>query len=271
MANQRQFDTPSAMLRRLREGCGSGTGTDYKPYTEVRDFYSRGRRLRSRSAKFKRAIHSFSNLEAGGGYLAEYLKEVQDIMEQFPLLPLAETEAIAKTLGIKRHPTSPRTGFHVVMTTDQVWRLKSEDGTTHEVAINYKYIKDRARPRNQEKRMIEEVYHARRGRQLIDFDELSVPKVFVINWGFIRGFLDPVSPDAARDDLANHIDHEHGEWVRETVPLQRELIARVVGANGASPPDVISAFYSLLAHRVWDLDIFSARLGPNFPCKFVDK
>lgn len=269
MANQRQFDTPPAILRRLREGCGSGTGANYKPYIEVRDFYSHGRRLRSRSIKFKRPIHYFSNLETGGGHLAEYLKEVVDIMEQYPLFPLAETEAIAKKLGIKRHPTSPRTGFHVVMTTDQVWRLKFDDGTTREVAINYKYAKDRVRPRNQEKRQIEEAYHARRGRQLIDFDEHTVPKAFVINWGFIRGFLDPITPDAARDDLAKKIDQDLREWVRETVPLQRELIARVVAATGATPPEAIAAFYSLLAHRVWDLDIFSACLGPNFICRFL--
>lgn len=269
MANQRQFDTPPAIRRRIKEWCRAGTAADYKPYVEVRDFYSLGRRLRSRSAKFKRTIHYFSNLETSGGYLAEYMKEVIGIGEQYPLLPLAETVAIAEELGISRHPTSPRTGFHVVMTTDQVWTLKLEDGTTREVAINFKYAKDRERPRNQEKRLIEEAYHARRGRPLVDVDEDSVPKAFVINWGFIRGFLDPVTTNSSRDKLARDIDQRFQTWVREAAPRQRELIARVVAATGTSQADAIAAFYSLLAHRVWDLDIFSARLGPNFLCRFV--
>lgn len=269
MANQRQFDTPSGMRRRRREGAGTGEGANYKPYMEVRDFYSTGRRLRCRSIKFNRTTHYFSNLEAGGGGLAEYLKQVVDMREQFPLFPLEETKAIAKQLGIKRHPTSPRTGCEVVMTTDQIWTLKSDEGKTHEVAINFKYAKDRARPRNQEKRLIEEAYHARRGRPLVDFDEHTVPKAFTINWSFIRVFLDPVTPDKARVKLAKVIDRRYQSWVRKAVPLQRDLISRIVADTGATQPDAIAAFYSLLAQRVWDLDIFSARLGPSFNCRFL--
>nr|WP_255193827.1 TnsA endonuclease N-terminal domain-containing protein [Brevibacillus laterosporus] len=37
--------------------------------------------------------------------------------EQFPLLPLEETIVIANELGIN-HPTDPKTGSPIVMTTD---------------------------------------------------------------------------------------------------------------------------------------------------------
>lgn len=267
MANQRKFDTPGAIFRRLLEGCGAGAGADYKPYQEVRDFFSLGRRLRCRSIKFNRTLHYFSNLETSGGYLAEWSREVVGLREQFPLFPLSETEEIAKTLGVK-HPTSPRTRCHVVMTTDQVWTLRLDDGTTREVAVTCKYAADRERPRNQEKRLIEEIYHARHGRALVDFDEGSVSKAFTINWGFIRVFLDPTNADEARDELAKRIDQDFRSWAQEASPRQRDLIARISATTGAPAPDAIAALYSLIAHRVWDLDIFAGRLGPNFICRF---
>lgn len=50
-------------------------------------------------------------------YLTEYSDVVIDFREQFPVLPLEETRLIADELGIK-HPTDPKTGEPILMTTD---------------------------------------------------------------------------------------------------------------------------------------------------------
>lgn len=50
-------------------------------------------------------------------YLTEYSDVVIDLREQFPVLPFEETRLIADELGIK-HPTDPKTGEPIVMTTD---------------------------------------------------------------------------------------------------------------------------------------------------------
>lgn len=50
-------------------------------------------------------------------YLTEYSDVVINLREQFPVLPFEETRLIADELGIK-HPTDPKTGEPIVMTTD---------------------------------------------------------------------------------------------------------------------------------------------------------
>lgn len=58
-----------------------------------------------------------SDLEPNYFCLTEYSDLVVDVREQFPLLPLEETIVIAEELGIK-HPTDPKIGEPIVMTTD---------------------------------------------------------------------------------------------------------------------------------------------------------
>lgn len=47
----------------------------------------------------------------------EYSDLLEYIQEQYPLLPIEETIIIANELGIK-HPTDPKSGEPIVMTTD---------------------------------------------------------------------------------------------------------------------------------------------------------
>lgn len=101
----------------LKEGRGQGIGKDYKPWLTIQDVPSLGRSTRLHGIKTDRQHEFLSDLERNYYYILEFSEDVTDIREQYPLLPLEQTIAIAEELGIK-HPTDPNTGENTVLTTD---------------------------------------------------------------------------------------------------------------------------------------------------------
>ncbi|NWQ39995.1 TnsA endonuclease N-terminal domain-containing protein [Bacillus sp. EB106-08-02-XG196] len=120
----------------IKEGRGSGSGSDYKPWLNIQDVSSLGRSTRLKGIKTGRQHEFLSDLERNYFYLTEYSDFVIDIREQFPLFPLEETIVIADELGIK-HPTDPKTNEPIVMTTDFLLTLDKGQGVS-EVARTIK-------------------------------------------------------------------------------------------------------------------------------------
>lgn len=89
--------------RRLEQGRGKGRGIRYVPWIWTNEFGSRGIATRVKGIKIPREHHLMSQLEMRWWLLGEWLGFVLDQNEQFPLLPVDETVAIARTLGV-RHP-----------------------------------------------------------------------------------------------------------------------------------------------------------------------
>jgi hypothetical protein len=112
---------------RIKNGYGQGTGANYKPFIQAHDnkVASEGWLTRHLGWKTKRRHHTLSNHERDFLYYLEWLDEVVDIREQFPLLPLSRTEEIAEQLGIKHAHVDD---VNVVMTTDFVVTLKTSSG-----------------------------------------------------------------------------------------------------------------------------------------------
>ncbi|MFB5089703.1 TnsA endonuclease N-terminal domain-containing protein [Psychrobacillus sp. PGGUH221] len=75
--------------------------------------------------KTKRIHHTLSNFERMYLYFLEWVDEVVDIREQFPLTPLESTQEISYQLGIKHANVD---GVPVVMTTDFVITVKTPKG-----------------------------------------------------------------------------------------------------------------------------------------------
>jgi hypothetical protein len=115
-----------------------------------------------------RVHHLLSDLEAKVFYTFDYSPSVCDIREQFPLLPLEETLAIAEECGVT-HPTDPVTKQPVVMTTDLLVTRRREEGSVYE-ARAIKYDSELKKPRVLEKLEIERRYWKQRN----------------IDWGIIR-------------------------------------------------------------------------------------
>lgn len=112
--------------KKIKEGYGSGSGIEYKPWILIQDVPSIGRSSRIKGIKTERQYDFLSDLEKNYFYLLEYSDNIIDIREQYPLLPLEKTLLIADELGIK-HPRNPETGEYIVMTTDFLITLN--DGT----------------------------------------------------------------------------------------------------------------------------------------------
>lgn len=112
---------------RIKSGRGQGVGKDYEPFIQAHDnkVASEGWLTRHLGWKTKRIHHTLSSYERKYLYYLEWVDEVIDIREQFPLLPLTRTVEIAQQLGIKHAHVE---GEPVVMTTDFVITLKTPNG-----------------------------------------------------------------------------------------------------------------------------------------------
>lgn len=111
----------SGLAQRLqREGRGQGEGPSYRPWIRGTDFPSTGVVTSVWSELVGRVVEVLSGNELSFFHILEASEGVVDINEQFPL-PLDETVAIAKQIGVK-HPTVA--GELWVLTTD--FRVKIE-------------------------------------------------------------------------------------------------------------------------------------------------
>lgn len=124
--------TRGMRLKKLQEnqinnGRGQGTGKDYKPFIQAHDnkVASNGWLTRHLGWKTNRVHHTLSNYERMYLFFLEWVDEVVDIREQFPLLPMERTQEISKQLGIKHANVD---GIPVVMTTDFVITVTTPKG-----------------------------------------------------------------------------------------------------------------------------------------------
>jgi len=124
VAKTRTRTTAASIERRIKEGRGAGHYSQYKPWLTIHDVPSTGVVTRILGWKSGRLHHYLSeHFELAHHYQMEWSREVKDIREQFPLLPLEKTLFIAHKLGI-RHPVDPKTKHPIVMTTDMLLTLK---------------------------------------------------------------------------------------------------------------------------------------------------
>ena len=115
--------------------------------------------------------------------------EVSDcIREQFPLLPIEETLAIADQCGIK-HPRVPGTNEPVVMTTDFLVDVGYK-GSTIERARTIEPAKELSSDRVLEKFEIERRYWLRRKVDWAIVTERDIPQVLVKNIGWAYHHVD---------------------------------------------------------------------------------
>jgi hypothetical protein len=132
MAKRKRTKTEAAIDRCIEEGRGQGRGYDYKPWLLVQDVASQGLASRIKGWKTKRVHHLHSNLELNYFYLLEWSSIVCDIREQYPLLPLEETLAIAEQCGIS-HPKDPKTQEPIVMVTDFCITVRQKIGVAEQI------------------------------------------------------------------------------------------------------------------------------------------
>lgn len=187
----------STVEKWIKEGRGTGTGTDYRPWLKIQDVSSLGRSTRLKGIKTSRQHEFLSDLERNYFYLTEFSDVITDIREQFPLLPQEETLLIADELGIK-HPRNPKNGEPIVMTTDFLLTI-NKGQEIHEVARTIK-VKDELLKENVlEKFEIEREYWKRKGIDWGIVTEEEINKIIARNISYIHDYYDICSYDVFQE------------------------------------------------------------------------
>lgn len=176
--------TQEKIEKRIAAGDGQGVREAYVPWIKIRAFPSRGTSHIVPGVKVHRAHHLLSNAEYHYLVILEHERSIIDIREQFPLLPAAETHAIASSLGI-RPPVYLGTKNPQVLTTDFLITQASDIGSEKLVARSMKYVKEiESASKDEQNRLlekleIERLYWERRGVEwkLVLYETLSQTKI----------------------------------------------------------------------------------------------
>lgn len=174
--------------KNLKDGRGMGIGMDYKPWLKIQDVSSSGRSTRLKGITIPRQYEFLSDLERNYFYLSEYSDCVEDIREQYPLLPLEETLLIAEELGIK-HPRNPKTNEPIVMTTDFVVTFQDK-GIRKDYARTVKSKNDLMDNRVLEKFEIERCFWERQNIDWGIVTEEEINPTMALNISYVRAYQD---------------------------------------------------------------------------------
>jgi TnsA-like endonuclease N terminal/TnsA endonuclease C terminal len=256
MPRRRALAKLSSIDSRSTTEYSQAEGAAYKPWLRVQDIPSLGRVHRIKGWKHGRVHHLLSDLEARVFFIYEWSLQISDIREQYPLLPLDETLAIAKECGVA-HPADIRSKQPMVMTTDFVLTIKKGLAATYH-ARTVKYAADLIKARTLEKLEIERRYwQARR-----------------VDWGI-------VTEQQASTALAQNVKWVH-PFLRQTdlYPLDLQTIRRIASdlSQRACHSDLplrdlardcdeklalargqgLKVVRHLLANRIWRVNVDSA-------------
>jgi hypothetical protein len=241
-------------------GRGKGTGGDYLPWIRVQDVPSKGLSTRQEGWKTKRIHHLLSELELSYYYTLEWSAMVMDIREQYPLLPLDETLAIAEKCGIS-HPVHPKSKKPVVFTTDFLLTV-SLDGASVTHARTLKYTADLASTRTLKKLEIERRYWEARHIDWGIVTEYDIPNALAQNVENLHEawYLATYTPPS---DLAQIVP-ALTQFVQQTCQPLRKVTAACDAQLGFPAGTSLKVAYYLIATRQWLIDMFLP-LDPSKP------
>lgn len=192
MANSKYVITEKQIIKRIKEGRGSGRVSNYKPWLYVNEVPSEGRSQRVYSHLTGRIHHVLSDLEFAVFLLLDFNTAVTDIREQFPL-NRDDTLRISKDAQLW-HPSQG--GTNLVMSSD--FLVNSTSKTQPKFAIQAKYSEALKDPRTVEKIEIERRYWQLKKIPFFLVTEKEIDKVVVSNieWLYgVKGYFDEIITD----------------------------------------------------------------------------
>lgn len=181
MAKRRYGIDEDKIARFIKKNRGQGSGAEYRPWLSVQDVSSLGRSSRIHSRKTRREHHLLSDMETAVFLLLDWSNTVTDIREQFPL-ERDVTRRIATEMGV-RHPIDAQSRTDIVMTTDFLVDVQTENGTRL-VARSVKPSSELDHDRTLEKQEIERRYWEGKGVGwgLITEQDLPPQRVKNLRW-----------------------------------------------------------------------------------------
>lgn len=240
----------------IKDGRGTGIGSEYIPWLKIQDVASLGRVTRLKGIKTGRQQDFLSDMERNYFYILEYSDDIVDIREQFPLLPLEETILIANELGIN-HPKHPETGEFIVMTTDFLLTIAGKDKML-ERARTIKAKDDLLDKRIIEKFEIERVYWSKKGIDWGIVTEEEIDKAIAHNISYVHGYKDISNLDCFINIETNEIKDLVYEFLKRIVDDERSMRAicsefdnEMLLEKGSG----LSIFKYLVINKIIEIDI----------------
>jgi hypothetical protein len=253
MPRRRALAKLSSINSHSKTEYSQGEGAAYKPWLRIQDVPSLGRVHRVKGWRHGRVHHLLSDLEARVFFIYEWPLQIIDIREQYPLLPLDETLAIAKECGVA-HPADIRSKQPMVMTTDFVLTIKKNLATAYQ-ARAVKYAADLIKARTLEKLEIERRYWQARGVDwgIVTEQQASIALAQNVKWvhPFFRQIdlypLDAPAIQRITSDMTHRARHSD-------LPLRdlgRDCDEKLALARGQG----LKVVRHLLANRIWRVDM----------------
>ena len=205
----------------IKEGRGTGRSDKYKPWIKIQDVPSLGRVSRIKGIKTGRQHEFLSDMERNYFYFLEYSDVVQDVREQFPLLPIEETILIANELGIE-HPKNPETGELIVMTTDFLVNI-DYNNEQYEIARTIKSKDDLMNKRVSEKFEIERVYWDKKGIDWGIVTDDEIDKVIANNISLVHGYTEIWTIDSFNDIEASELKDLIYEFMKRIIDNKKSM------------------------------------------------
>jgi TnsA endonuclease N terminal/TnsA endonuclease C terminal len=253
MAKRKRLIDETVIERRIKEGRGQGRGKDYMPWLTVQDVPSIGLATRIFGWTTGRVHHLFSLLELKDFLTKDWASHVVDIREQFPLLPIEETLAIARKCGI-RYPTIPGTKQPIVLTTDFVVTI-AHGLERIEQARAVKYSADLSSQRTLEKLELERRYWQARNIDWGIVTERDISHVLAKNVEILHNHRNiahrlPLTQDEMRDAavvLTREVTRGGDSLRRIAIACDKRL--------GLELGACLTLAYHLLATKQWEIDM----------------
>ncbi len=265
MPKRKRETTATTIEKRISEGRGQGRGAAYTPWLNIHDVGSNGVSSRINGWTTSRIHHLLSRGETANFYVFDYAKQVVDIREQFPLLPIEKTIAIAERLGV-RHPSDPKTRSPVVMTTDFLLTIRNGLNET-EVARTVKPSNELASSRGIEKFAIELEYWKARKTNWGIICEDRVTKTVARNIEWVHNFRDlPEGLSLAEKGLEQIETFLIPLISSKTAPSR--ATSECDDRLGLEPGTALSLVRHFIATRRWAVKM-TRRIDPTSPLIFT--
>lgn len=243
-------------------------GADFRSGTSIRAFRSRGVCNRVSDLRSGRVQELFSD---GEYWFQEYIAFDHRIVyadEQWPILPISDTVAVAAELGFDHPRLAP--GVNKEVRTDMLLGIRHAPGArVTEVVLEVKDSpahyegEDRARARAREKRTIVDIWCKANGKKFLVLFKSDVPSVQRKNLGWLRygQFRSKLTLGKLR--LNQFAEEFRSQWRKRPAETLDSLALRTAATLGLNRDAALCAFQQCVWRRLILVDL----RFPVLPCE----
>jgi hypothetical protein len=241
----RRPQTATTIKSRVKRGLGRGEGEGYKPWLHRREVPSNGRSAQIIVFDRKRTHCVLSMHERNTLMLLAWDEDVLDINEQYPLLPITRTQAIAAERGI---PHPHERGYPRIRTLD----FKVKHRTLGVVALSNKPV-DLLGKRQQDLLELERAYAHEEGWRWSLVTEREVPQIRARNLGILNENYDLQLSDigpAQQNEIAGKVMNEvtKGAFLSQACNVVSDSLGLASGS-------ALAVSWNYLARKRWSTDL----------------